>query len=138
MLVVPSVMPKASRKPAPKLSFVLPSVQRMSAFGVSPRPCATGWLPGAAAVLFVKLPTLHVSAAAGVADAKASVTASSTSVRLIPSTVATVASKEVRRERLERVRHADGDVSRRAAHGADRHPHPVAGRDARIVDRAGL
>src|SRR5262245_22670400 len=43
LLVVPSVMPNASRKFALKLSFVLPSVQRMRALGVCPRPWGTTW-----------------------------------------------------------------------------------------------
>src|SRR5712691_7763099 len=57
-LVVPSLIPRPHRTLPLKLVFVLPTVQRISAFGVSPSPCAIACVTGAALVLLVKLPTL--------------------------------------------------------------------------------
>jgi hypothetical protein len=69
-LVVPSVIPKPWRKPALKLSSVLPFVHRMRALGVWPRPWRTAWLTGATPVDFVNEPTLTVCAPAPVAKAR--------------------------------------------------------------------
>ncbi len=117
-LVVPSLMPNAKRYPVPKLWFVLSSVQSTRAFGASPRPWATAWLTGAADVLFVKLPTLQVAAAASVATAAriaiAAIVRTATTAGLLPGT----------RARCERERHAPPAADTVACGSA---PSPAAG-----------
>src|SRR5712691_11014043 len=63
-LVVPSLIPRPHSMLALNLVSVLPTVQRISAFGVSPSPCAIACVTGAALVLLVKLPTLMAFACA--------------------------------------------------------------------------
>jgi hypothetical protein len=67
-LVVPSVKPTEKRALAVKLpEEVRATLHRMSAFGVSPRPCETLCCTGAVPVDLLKLPTLMLApwAAAG-------------------------------------------------------------------------